>query len=54
MRDSLDLVHYHKWSFSEIENMLPWELDSYILLLEKRVEEDNAKREKQKQAQGIF
>lgn len=53
MKDSLDLVYYHKWNFTEIENMLPWEFDIYIMLLEQRVKEDNTKREQARQAQGF-
>lgn len=51
MVDILDLVYYHKWTFSEIDNMLPWEFDVYLDLLTKRVDEDNAKQEKARQAQ---
>ena len=27
------LAQYHKWSISELEDMLPWELEVYVTLL---------------------
>ena len=27
------LKQYHKWSLTEIEDMLPWELDVFVTLL---------------------
>jgi hypothetical protein len=33
-------VQYHKYSLSEIENMLPWEREIYLALLQNYLEED--------------
>ena len=44
------LVQHHKYSLTEIENMIPWEKDVYITLLEQYIEEENLKN---KQRSGI-
>ena len=44
------LVQHHKYSLTEIENMIPWEKDVYVALLEQYIEEENLK---QKQQRGI-
>jgi len=43
------LIQYHKYSLTEIENMMPWERDIYVGLLQQHLEEEELKR-KQKQA----
>tara|TARA_Y100001973_G_scaffold75948_1_gene110982 strand:- start:5139 stop:5321 length:183 start_codon:yes stop_codon:yes gene_type:complete len=43
------LMQYHKYSLTEIENMMPWERDIYVGLLQQHLEEEELKR-KQKQA----
>ena len=53
MKDSMDLVYYHKWNFYDIDNMLPWELDTYLILLGQRVDEENKKREQARKAHGF-
>ena len=40
-------MQHHKYSLSDIENMLPWERDLYVNLLINYLEE-----EKEKQLQG--
>ena len=42
------LMQYHKYSLTEIENMMPWERDSYVCLLQQHLEEEELKQ-KQKQ-----
>ena len=41
------LMHHHKYSLTEIENMIPWEKDVYIALLEQYIEEENLKQRQQ-------
>jgi hypothetical protein len=41
-------MQHHKYSLTEIENMIPWERDVYVNMLMKYLEEEN---EKIKQAQ---
>ena len=45
------LMQYHKYSLTEIENMIPWERDVYVGLLQAHLEEEELKR-KQQQAQS--
>jgi len=45
-RINFSLMQYHKYSLTEIENMIPWERDIYVELLKQHLEEE---REKQKQ-----
>ncbi len=37
------MVQHHKWSLTELEDMLPYERDIYVALLQKWVEEENEK-----------
>ena len=34
-------MQYHKYSLTEIENMMPWERDIYLGLLNEHIEEEN-------------
>jgi hypothetical protein len=43
------LIHHHKYSLSELENMMPWERDIYVSMLIAYIEEENQKiRERQR------
>jgi len=37
------LMQHHKYSLTEIENMMPWEREVYIGLLQNYIEEENLK-----------
>jgi hypothetical protein len=37
-------MQHHKYSLTEIENMMPWEKDVYISLLINYIKEENEKR----------
>ena len=37
------LMQHHKYSITEIENMMPWERDVYVTLLKQYIEEENIK-----------
>jgi hypothetical protein len=41
------LIQYHKYSLWEIENMIPWERDVYVGLLEQHLEEERSKQQQQ-------
>jgi hypothetical protein len=43
-------MQHHKYSLTELENMLPWERDIYIALLVQHIEEENEKIKQQQQA----
>ena len=36
-------MQFHKYSLTELENMIPWERDIYVALLKKHIEEENEK-----------
>ncbi len=37
------LMQHHKYSLTEIENMMPWEREVYLGLLNQYIEEENLK-----------
>jgi hypothetical protein len=37
------LIQHHKYSLTELENMIPWEREIYITLLQQYIEEENLK-----------
>jgi len=43
------LLQHHKYSLTDIENMLPWERDIYISLLINYLKEEKEKAERNKQ-----
>jgi hypothetical protein len=42
-------MNHHKYSLTEIENMLPWERDIYVSLLVAYIKEENEKRQRESQ-----
>jgi len=40
-------MQHHKYSLTELENMLPWERDIYVGLLIQYIEEENQKIKQQ-------
>mgnify|MGYP001352365785 FL=1 len=44
---NFSLMQHHKYSLTEIENMMPWERDIYLALLNQYVEEENARIQQQ-------
>jgi hypothetical protein len=46
------LMQYHKYSLTEIENMIPWEKDIYVALLKQHLEEEESKQKQQSQNNG--
>jgi len=41
------LMQHHKYSLTELENMIPWEREVYISLLQQYIEEENLKQQQQ-------
>ncbi len=41
------LMQHHKNSLTELENMMPWEREIYVSLLQQYVEEENLKAQQQ-------
>ena len=46
---NFDLVTHHKYSLTELENMMPWERDVYIGLLSNHIKEENERVRQQQQ-----
>ena len=38
---NFNMMQHHKYSLTELENMIPWERDIYISLLIKHLQEEN-------------
>ena len=46
-------MQHHKYSLTELENMLPWEREIYVGLVVKHVEEENRKMEEQQRKMRV-
>jgi hypothetical protein len=46
-RINFALMQFHKYSLTEIENMMPWERDIYVGLLQQHIEEEKLKQQQQ-------
>ena len=44
---TFSMIQHHKWSLTEIENMLPWERDIYVDKLIHWIKEENQRIEEQ-------
>ena len=49
-KTNFDLMQHHKYSLTELENMIPWEREVYLTLLQQYIEEENLKAQ---QEQGL-
>ena len=41
------LMQHHKYILTELENMMPWEREIYVSLLQQYVEEENLKAQQE-------
>ena len=48
-KTNFGMMQYHKYSLTEIENMMPWEREIYVDMLINYIKEEN---EKQKQREA--
>ena len=46
------LMQHHKYSLTELENMIPWEREVYLSLLSQYIEEENLKAQQQNGLNG--
>ena len=46
------MVQHHKYSLTELENMIPWERDIYVGLVIKEVREEAERQKQQMQQRG--
>ena len=44
------MVQHHKWSLTEIEDMLPYERDIYVTMLTNWIKEENERIKQQNQS----
>ena len=45
-------MQHHKYSLTELDNMMPWEREIYIGLLIQHIEEENKRVEKENSKHG--
>lgn len=41
-------MFHHKFSLSELEDMMPWEREVYVVMLNQYIEEQNTKAQQQR------
>ena len=46
------LVQHHKYSLSELDNMIPWEREIYVAMLNAHIKEENERIRQQEQKYG--
>lgn len=46
------MVHGHNFNLTELENMMPWELEIYRILLNQNIQEENTQHQQAKLAQN--
>ena len=44
-KTNFSLINDHKYSLEEIENLIPWERDIYVMMLKNHLEEEKLKQE---------
>jgi len=47
------MIQHHKYSLSELENMMPWEREIYVSLLAEHVEKENERIKKENQKMSM-
>ena len=47
------MMQHHNYSLTELENMIPFEREIYVSLLEKHIEEENKRTEEENRLFGI-
>ena len=50
METTFALVQHHNWSITEIENMVPWEKQTYVKMLQNFIEKRNLENQQAKNA----
>ena len=46
------MMHHHKYSLTELDNMIPWEREVYVSLLIKYVQEENERIKRENAKRG--
>jgi len=47
IKTNFAMMQHHQWSLTEIEAMMPWERDIYVTLLNRHIEEENERIQKE-------
>ena len=48
MENNFSLLQHHNWSLSDLENMIPWENQTYVKMLQNLIEKRNLEYEQAK------
>tara|TARA_B100000941_G_scaffold290048_1_gene270920 strand:- start:799 stop:981 length:183 start_codon:yes stop_codon:yes gene_type:complete len=48
MENNFSLLQHHNWSLSDLENMIPWEKQTYLKMLQNLIEKRNLEYEQAK------
>ena len=40
-------MHHHKYSLTELDNMIPWEKEIYVTMLSNHIKEENERRRRE-------
>jgi len=48
MQNNFSLLQHHNWSLSDIEDMIPWEKQTYVKMLQNLIEKRNLEYEQAK------
>ena len=51
MNVMFSMMQHHKYSLTELENMMPWEREIYVDMLINHVQEENKKQEERNRNQ---
>ena len=46
------MIQHHKWSLTELDNMLPYERQIYVMLLQQWIKEENDRVKEQNAKHG--
>lgn len=46
------MIQHHKWSLTELDNMIPFERQIYVLLLQQWIKDENERVKEQNAKQG--
>ena len=51
-RVNFDMIQHHKYSLTELENMMPWEKQIYVSMLINHIEEENERIKQENAKRG--
>ena len=53
MKSNFALVQHHKYSLTELDNMMPWEREVYMGLLSQHIQEENERMERERRKRRV-